>query len=843
VQVLNAENDSIYIALSEDLVNKYSSERTWTDIWSDDIKAVVNWDEEFDYHSQDVTETTELKVSTTNTENDSIELSTTETRGDEVLQPEGDTLALLNRYKTEEDREFNFDASDNKYEVSTDLGTTSAGTLSINGVAQGVERSTIDFNSKSGFDLSNETTLNITNTKIENAITAITSNNTSAETNILNSVFEGNENAITNIIGTVNIKNSLYTNNTGTAIINNGELNITNTNFTNNSGNINGGAIYTTKDLNLISDDYNMVISGNYTDSAGNIDDNAIYLADSDASLNFDLKNNGTVLLNDNIRGEDGYSVNITGDSVDNTTFYLFNDMYNANLNIGNTTLNTVNDNIHVYDLNSFTLTDNINMIADVDLEKEEMDRITADTYGEHQGTLTVSGWNLLSDTTKDSAEVYFAEEGLKDYVSNGQNNELPTSYQTTAYTPVYKYNVAYDNRDDAGYFVFSKNSTSNPSNSFNPSVLTSSVASQTGAYTAMTTAFDYAFEHSDYYMKLSNTERFALKEANKYAINDVPLTSRAIMNNYNTNEGMWFKPYTNIDSINLKNGPKVDAINYGAIAGGDSRYKELKNGWGTVFTGYAGYNGSSQSYSGIHTYQNGGLLGATQTFYKDNFYTALTASAGASVGESSTMYGDEDFTMLMAGVASKTGYNLEFKEGGYIIQPSLLLSYTYINTFDYNNAAGVRIDSDPLHAIQINPGIRFVRNLRNGWQPYANVSMVWNILDKTKVTANEVTLPQMSIKPYVEYGVGVQKRWKDRFIGYGQVMCRNGGRTGVAFTAGFRWSLGKEEKPIENVNVPNDGTISTNTTRKIIKQLTPEQKAALYNKQNMISTNYPNNM
>ncbi len=45
-------------------------------------------------------------------------------------------------------------------------------------------------------------------------------------------------------------------------------------------------------------------------------------------------------------------------------------------------------------------------------------------------------------------------------------------------------------------------------------------------------------------------------------------------------------------------------------------------------------------------------------------------------------------------------------------------------------------------------------------------------------------------MKPYVEYGVGVQKNWKDRFTAFGQAMLRNGGRTGIALSGGFRWAL-----------------------------------------------------
>ena len=101
-------------------------------------------------------------------------------------------------------------------------------------------------------------------------------------------------------------------------------------------------------------------------------------------------------------------------------------------------------------------------------------------------------------------------------------------------------------------------------------------------------------------------------------------------------------------------------------------------------------------------------------------------------------------------------------------------------------------MNSDPLHAIQIAPGIKFIGNLKNGWQPYLGVQMVWNLLDDTRFMANNVSLPDLSVKPYVQYGIGVQKRWGERFTGFVQTMIRNGGRNGVALTAGFRWAIGK---------------------------------------------------
>jgi outer membrane autotransporter protein len=166
---------------------------------------------------------------------------------------------------------------------------------------------------------------------------------------------------------------------------------------------------------------------------------------------------------------------------------------------------------------------------------------------------------------------------------------------------------------------------------------------------------------------------------------------------------------------------------------------------------------------------------------------------------------------MLMAGIGSKTGYNFEFADGKFIIQPRMFISYSMINTFDYTNAAGVRIDSDPMHTIQLNPAIKFIGNTKNGWQPYASVGMMWNLLNETETTANGVKLPEMHTKPYVEYGVGIQKLWNDKYSAYGQAMVRNGGRTGVALTLGFRMALGEDGKPIERTQKTPDNTTKTN--------------------------------
>ena len=647
---------------------------------------------------------------------------------------------------------------------------------------------------------------------------------------------------------------------------------ITNSSFINNhatstAGEAKGGAIYSNRDLNIVADGTTSVFKDNYTESQGVKDDNAIYI-DNNATLNFTMKNNGKIYMADNIDGTvtkdsdgkitDTYNVNIKGDDINNTTFYMLNDIRNANVTFDNTTINAINNQTHVYNFNSLTVNSDTNFVADVDLANEQMDRITANTYGTHNGNLNVVGMNLLSDSTKDVTEIYFAQPGLKNNVVNGMPKtgeyNLPSTAQTTFYTPIYKYNAIYDNRDDGGYFIFDRvsagNNSGNASDNFNPAVLAPSVASQAGANATMNQTFNYAFQNSDNFMTIPYLERVAIKTSNRYALSptgdatDVG-TFSPLFNAKNQTSSAWVKPYASFENIPLKNGPKVSNITYGTLVGFDTPIKSIKHGWDRAWTGYIGYNGASQRFSGVDATQNGGLVGGTLTLYKGNFFNATTVSSGAIVGDNRTMYGTDNYTMLMAGVGNKTGYNFEFKEGKIIIQPSMLLSYTFVNTFDYTNAAGVKIKNDPLHAIQIAPGVKFIANTKNGWQPYIGVNMIWNLLDKSKVSANDVRLPEMSIKPYVQYGVGVQKRFKDRYMAFGQAMIQNGGRNGISLTAGFRWAIGKEGKPLEKVQRVNNKTISSSSSvgtstnsvgakstiaqaqpeRKIIKQLSQTQR------------------
>ena len=594
-----------------------------------------------------------------------------------------------------------------------------------------------------------------------------------------------------------------------------------------------GGAVYTDSDMNIIADNQTNYFSGNYTEDYRGKINNAIFVETSSGSsptIKLQAQNSGVIVFDDQIDGgasvrnaetnkyeidrTNAYNLALTGDETG--AIYLNDKVINANISLDNNINVYVNEGtnfaesrslavnsgvLNIQHLNNqtvnferFSNAGTINLASvDVDLQNESMGRITADEYGESTGKINVQGVNLLNDATKDITNVLFADEQISSSVAY-------TGASPIAYSPIYKYEVSY-NPDD-GFFTFARSAGSsgpngNISDSFNPSVLASQVATQAGAYTTQLQTFNYAFQHADTFMNIPYLERISMINAGKYALSptgdatDVGTYSPLMIKQHDP--GFWVKPYASFENVPLKNGPKVSNINYGTLIGYDSPLKTISHGFERVLTGYIGYNGASQRYSGVDAYQNGGLIGGTATFYKGNFFNATTLSVGATAGDASTMYGSENYTMLLAGIGNKTGYNFEFWDGKMILQPNFLISYTFVNTFDYNNAAGVRIESDPLHAIQLSPGLKLIGNTKNGWQPYIGVNMVWNLLDDSRVTANDVRLPEMSIRPYVQYGVGVQKRFKDKFLAFGQAMIHNGGRNGVSLTAGLRWKVGRE--------------------------------------------------
>ena len=846
IQILqnNDNKDNLQLALSDKLASYTSTAGSLAQVKTEeskDLTSTVNYKDLFGTITTIKDVYGKLGLDKTNTTNDSLNVQITKI--DTVTTSTiSDALVALTNCEVKDssgnvlDKTFNLfdeDSLGNKtpanYKVTDTLGTN-YNKLSIVGAAKtessgNLILSELDLDKKTSFVVKDGSTLNISDINLKGNETVITNNGgilNFSNNNLIDGKITGTTASNTGVLG-------ITADNLDVTLINDGTLNlgsgvvakkIMGSGTTNIEGAVTNNA--------AISQGVKVSSSGNLVVGAniGDLTNNGNVVANA-SNLTGAVNNSGTLNLSgilDKTIGGSGIT-KISGDSlilangasikgtldVNNQTLNVVatdTDSLFNNVNINSGTLNLINNNINNLSAASFKINGNVNLLLDADLKNVTMDRLPSTTVA--TGMINVKGINLLSDSKTENVYIPFAYDSFKDKVQTSVNavgKNVENSYQTTTFAPIFKYNVSYNHNN--GYFLFSRGGGKSSSD-FNPAVLSGAVNSQVGAYSAVNETFNYAFRHADYsFMPLPKRIRLM---SNKYAITEAQ--SMRYENDYSKTGGMWYQPYANFENVGLSNGPRVDVQSYGTLIGGDSEYQQLKKGWGTVITPYIGYNGTSQSYPGVSTVTNGGVLGITQTFYRGDFFTALTVNAGAATGETHTMYGRDNYTSLMAGVGSKTGYNFEFNNGKFIIQPSMLMAYTFVNTFNYTNAAGVKISSDPLHSIQLHPSVKFMGNVGNGWQPYASVGMVWNILNETKFMANDVRLPEMSIKPYVEYGVGLQKCWQDKFTGFLQAMIRNGGRNGVALTFGFKWAFGNEGKPIEKVQNKSENVVKTSVVK-----------------------------
>ncbi len=598
------------------------------------------------------------------------------------------------------------------------------------------------------------------------------------------------------------VSNSTFSGNSavynGGAIASYTTTNLTDTSFVNNKAGGRGGAIWANGDVTIKAEQGDVVFIGNSAEDGGDIYMDNLSSSGSVGTLNLNAAEDKNITIADGISGSKQYNVTLDGEG--KVTFN--SEIKNANMqvtkgtlhlaegsslgegttvNVTNATLDSQDGRINDYG-EKVKIGSGSKIKFDISSAAKTTDKFSM-ADGVSGGEVKVEDFNFLPDTLLSSGNITADE--IKDSLGLGEVVlELPDKEFTTL-TPLRYVNVK------SGESGLSYTPTGNTYNDFNPAVMAAPVAAQLGGYLTQLESYDEAFRNMDMYMIMPKSMRQAMKFKNKYASSDSDwnVIYDKSANQYD-NTALWARPYASFENVRLKRGPKVSNVAWGTYLGGDSQLYDLGNGWEGMWSLYAGYNGSHQAYNGISIYQNGGTLGLTGTLYKNNFFTGLTANAGANSAEASTSYGDDSFSLFRTGVASKTGYNLEFADGKFIIQPSWLMSYSFVNTEDYITSSGLKINSNPLNVMHIEPGLKFIGNTNNGWQPYTGLSIVWNLFDKTDFMASDATLPELSVKPFFKYGVGLRKLYGERFVGYGQTYLTSGGRNGVGFQFGGRWTI-----------------------------------------------------
>ena len=700
--------------------------------------------------------------------------------------------------------------------------------------------------SVSGSAIANTGTLNIANSVFTNNKSAIGDGSVISGGTIYNansatiegSVFSNNESnggsQGTNIYGgvinnytdssTLVIKNSTFNSNVSVAgegdrawggvIYNDGDATIENSTIENNSisgGNnttVQGGAIYNTANgtVNIIGSNIenNKTVSTSENALGGGIYNlGTIIIENSNLENNYGANGKLSDIYNDNgiitVQGDGTTNIlsGIAGSGTVNKNgsgvFNLggINENYTGNFNFEEGTINLLknasyfsaantvfNDGVNfnmqngqINDINygNLTLNGQSNLFVDANLQSKIMDTISANSIN-GSGNLFVKSVLIEGVPEGEKITIPFANSTLKNYVS----------YQNkTIETPIYNYFSSYDNK--SGDFNFTREG-------FNPSILVSPVAAQLGGYLVSLETYKNAFSNLDMVMIENQGVLGGFENKNKIAsVNNFTFSPLLIPEE---RRGIWFKPYSVFENVPIKNGPDVSNVIYGGIVGGESNLIKLKNNWYSLYGAYFGYNGSHQAYLGNDIYNNGGLFGLTGAVYKKNFFSIVTANVGANSAKAHTSFGSDDFNMLNTGLAQKTGFNFPILNNRLILQPSIMASYTFINTFSFTTASNVHINTKPINALHIEPSLKFIGNFKDYLQPYLAVSFAWNLIDKAKFQANDVYLPDLSIKPYVQYGFGVQKRFKDRVTAFFEGMIRNGGRNGIALVLGLRISI-----------------------------------------------------
>lgn len=426
----------------------------------------------------------------------------------------------------------------------------------------------------------------------------------------------------------------------------------------------------------------------------------------------------------------------INGEDVTRNTFsdgkYALN-----SITFNGGTLDIANGKASEIKLAQLTLSKESNIKLDVDLANNKMDRFTEDTHVEDSAKLNISELKLVSDAKSEETTINFTkEENLL-----AATNYIGATSGLKALSPIYTYDVAYDKAN--GDFTFTRGGGSSVSD-YNPAVYAGSVVGQTLA-TIQSTITQTAFS------SLNNT---------------LPQKDNA-----------WVSVIGFDDTVDMKSFNNVDSEMYSLVGGVNSDAKHFDN-FDATYGLYAGYINSEQKYDGNKIEQNGGYIGLDSVLSKGNAELLASVNTGYIRNEDKHSFGNDKFDTYFTGVAVKAGYTYDLNNGLSVV-PNLYAGYTFVNNEDYTSKSGVKIKNDNLHLFEVAPGVKVNKDFNNGWTGYAQAKYAFIMDNGGDADVNNITLPNISAKDYVEYGLGANKALNDSWSLSAEINRRDGGREG----------------------------------------------------------------
>lgn len=625
--------------------------------------------------------------------------------------------------------------------------------------------------------------------------------------------------------GAANIKNSTFSNNSaaiGGAIMamSGSNINIgSNTAFINNTSENGGGAIalagqnpYTGKfedaavvNLNSTEDGSAIVFEGNKMGSANEYS-NAIAMM-GNSVLNMNASNGGSILIKDSVaaQGENNIiNVNMNNPAgAANNGNILISSIYapDAKFNIGKGTINiaphdgstipkilsfgnvTMNDGARINSINNEIDTLQTSALKvygtsyfnpDINLDNLTNDMIDNPLVGYSTtplgGTIVVDDYNAFGTLKKNSLKV-------KILTNEDPNIKVSTTSDKVLTNPIGTMGLS---GGGSNYLEFGYKS-------FHPETYRFQ-AMQMAAYANQLVVNSTLFDRiGDRIIFTKGVDNVPLKVEMSGSYN-VYKNKNSLASYPAESGGLWFRPYSNFEKINLNRGFKVNNTQYGAIFGADLPAGHFENGSHFIGTLFGGYTGSMQDYGNIDGDQNGGFGGVMGTVYKNNFYSSFLANLGGLGTDVKVFDKKDNFNMFTASFASKSGYNFNVTEN-FTIQPTAMLSYSYFSPSKFNSEYfDLPIRVERFQAIQMTPGLNLIWT-QDTFSLYLTAQYVWNI-NKNYGKVYDIDLPYMQLDPYLEYGIGFTKHMGERFASYGQFTARNIGRTGFGFQLGAKYKM-----------------------------------------------------
>mgnify|MGYP003289904653 CR=1 FL=1 len=405
--------------------------------------------------------------------------------------------------------------------------------------------------------------------------------------------------------------------------------------------------------------------------------------------------------------------------------------------------------------LSDLTVSQESNLYLDADLANKVMDTLTADTINV-TAKLNIAGLNLISDAIEDETVVNFTTDDtlLSNVDYTGEKSGLK------ALSPLYVYDVEYDNT--SGDFTFKRQS----SGVYNPSVYSASSIAQTVGFLQQNIS-------SIVFDKISvPTPAFAGRSGG-----DEPKL-----------QNVWASVIGFDDNVEFDSFNTVDSEMFSVVTGVNSIEKETSLG-NAVLGAYVGYLNGEQTYTGNEINQEGGYVGLSGAIRKENVSLLSVLNTGFIRNEAEHSFGTDKYNTYWVGVSAKIGYDYDLSED-ITIQPFVYGGYTLVKSEDYTSKSGLRIKSDNLHLYEVAPGIKVDKSFNNGWSGYVQAKYAFVMDNGGDTTADAVALPNISVKDYAEYGLGIEKELSSDWNVSASINRRDGGRQGWNGSLMFKYNF-----------------------------------------------------